>query len=85
MLSPMKTTVRLDDQLLQRASQEAGRRGVSLATLIEQGLQLVLRVPFKSPDQRVVDVSVRRVEDAIRPGVNLTNRGSLLNRIYRRD
>jgi hypothetical protein len=81
----MRTTVRLDDQLLQRAWQEAERRGVSLATLIEQGLQLVLRVPFKRPDQHVVDVSVRRVEDAIRPGVNLTNKDSLLHRIYRRD
>jgi hypothetical protein len=74
----MRTTVRLDDRLLQRAWQEAERRGVTLASLVEQGLQLVLR-------QRTVDRSDCHTGEVIRPGVELKNNASLFDRIIRRD
>jgi len=51
MLRHMRTTVRLDDALLDRARQEAARRGVTLTSLIEQGLQLVLRRPLKRSER----------------------------------
>ena len=79
----MRRTIRLDDRLLQRAWQEAERRGVTLASLVEQGLQLVLRLPRKSPDQRVVEPSDHPTGDVVGPGVDLKNGGSLFDRIHR--
>lgn len=38
----MRTTVRLDDALLEQAKREASRRGETLTALIENGLRLVL-------------------------------------------
>jgi hypothetical protein len=81
----MRRTVRLDDRLLQRAWQEAERRGVTLSSLVEQGLQLVLRLPSRSSDQRTVERSDCITGEVIRPGVDLKNGGSLFDRIYRRD
>jgi len=81
----MRTTVRLDDRLLQRAWQEAERRGVSLASLVEQGLQLVLRLPSKNSEQRTIDHSACRSGDVYRPIVNSNNSSSLFDRIIRRD
>jgi len=81
----MRRTIRLDDRLLERAWQEAERRGVTLASLIEQGLQLVLRHPSKSSDQRVVQRSDHPTEDVVRPSVDLKNGGSLFDRIHRPD
>jgi len=62
----MKTIVRLDDRLLQRAWHEAERRGVTLASLVEQGLQLVLR-------QRTVDRSGCRTGTVVPPGVDMNS------------
>lgn len=41
----MRTTVRLDDRLLEAAKREAARRGETLTALIERGLRLVLARP----------------------------------------
>jgi hypothetical protein len=62
----MRTIVRLDDRILQRAAHEAERRGVSLASLVEQGLQLVLR-------QRTVDRSGCRTGTVVPPGVDMNS------------
>jgi hypothetical protein len=45
----MRTTVRLDDALLERARREASRRGLTLTALIEQGLRLAMRQPRETP------------------------------------
>ena len=81
----MRTIVRLDDHLLQRAWQEAERRGVTLASLVEQGLQLVLRLPSKSSKQRTLEPSDCPAADVVRRGVDLKNTGSLFDQIHRRD
>ena len=44
----MRTTVRLDEALLERARQEAIKRKTTLTSLIEQGLELVLRRPMSA-------------------------------------
>ena len=62
----MRTIVRLDEALLQRAWHEAERRGVTLASLVEQGLQLVLR-------QRTVDRSGWRTSTVVPPGVDMNS------------
>ena len=81
----MRTTVRLDDALLQKAWQEAERRGVTLASLIEQGLQLVLRLPAKSTAKRVGDGSTCLEGEVLRPGVKIKSHSGIFDRIYRRD
>jgi hypothetical protein len=81
----MKTTIRVDDRLLQRAWQEAERRGIPLASLIEQALQLVLRLPFKAPEQRTLDLPVCHAEGEIRPHIDLKKNPSLIDRTQRRD
>jgi predicted DNA-binding ribbon-helix-helix protein len=54
----MRTTVRLDDRLLERARREADRRGETLTALIERGLRLVLASPQRRPENlaRLVDI-----------------------------
>ena len=45
----MKSTIELPDDLLARARQVAQREGLSMESLIEQGLQLVLRAHLQKP------------------------------------
>ena len=45
----MRTTVRLDDALLEQAKREAARRGETVTALIERGLRLVLARPDRRP------------------------------------
>jgi hypothetical protein len=45
----MRTTVRLNKPLLERARKEAARRGITLTALIEQGLRLGLTRPPNRP------------------------------------
>jgi hypothetical protein len=72
----MKTIVRLDDRLLQRAWHEAERRGVTLASLVEQGLQLVLR-------QRTVDRSGCRTGTVVPPGVDMNSNARVFDQTTR--
>jgi hypothetical protein len=46
---PMKTTVELPDDLYRRAKAEAALRGRKLKDLVEEGLQLVLDGPRRTP------------------------------------
>ena len=42
MVFHMKTTLNIDDHLMQELKAEAARRGVTMAALVESGLRLVL-------------------------------------------
>jgi hypothetical protein len=57
----LKTTIRIDDELLQRAWREAQRRGISLASLLEQGLELALKTPPPSAAR------ITRLSEIFRP------------------
>lgn len=82
MLSHMRTTVRLEDALLERARREAARRGVTLTALIEQGLKLVLRRPMKpAPQGARVSIPVCRAGGGVQPGVDLSDSADLLDRM----
>jgi hypothetical protein len=85
MLRHMRTTVRLDGVLLERARQEADRRGVTLTSLIEQGLQLVLRRPLKRSDRPAAVLPECRAGGGILPGVELDDGAALLDRMEDRD
>lgn len=75
----MRTTVRLDDALLERARREAARRGQSLTALIECGLRLVLAGPEKRPAQRRVEIPVCHAGGGTLPGVDLDDSATLLD------
>ena len=75
----MRTTVRLDDALLDRARSEASSRGVTLTSLIEEGLRLVLRNPLEREERTHVELPVSRSSGGTLPGVDLDNSARLLD------
>lgn len=77
----MRTTVRLNKPLLERARQEAARRGITLTALIEQGLGLALRRPLKSSTKNVITLPVSGATGGTLPGVNLDRTSELLDRM----
>lgn len=81
----MRTTVRLNEVLMERARQEAARRGVTLTSLIEQGLQLVLLRPLKRPNQPTVSLPECHAGGGALPGVDLNASAELLERMEGRD
>ncbi|MFL5396627.1 MAG: DUF2191 domain-containing protein [Myxococcales bacterium] len=75
----MRTTVRLDDALLERARKEADRRGLTLTALIEQGLELVLRKPMARYHRERVRLPVSRARGGAQPGIDLDDSAALLD------
>jgi hypothetical protein len=75
----MRTTVRLDEALLERAKREAARRGVTLTSLIERGLRLVLANPESRRPERRVEIPVCREGGGTLPGVDLDDSATLLD------
>ena len=45
MVFHMKTTLNIDDSVMQRLREEAARRGTTMSALVEAGLRLVLAPP----------------------------------------
>jgi len=76
----MRTTVRLDDRLLEQAKREARRRGDTLTALITEGLRLVLAGSTPGTSQRPlrVQLPVCRVGGGVRPGIDLDNSADVL-------
>ena len=85
MLRHMRTTVRLDDSLLTRARREEARRGVTLTSLIEQGLENVLASPMLNAKRRRVSLPVCRAGGGTMRGVDLNDSAALLDRMEGRD
>jgi hypothetical protein len=77
----MRTTVRLDDALMQKLKQEAARRGETLTSLIEQGLRLVLAAPIRKKTNRRVRLPVCRAGGGPLPGIDLSDSTALLDRM----
>ena len=75
----MRTTVRVDDALLEQAKREAAKRGETLTSLIELGLRLVLAESGReTPRQRVV-LPISTAGGGVRPGIDIDNNASLLD------
>jgi hypothetical protein len=76
----MRTTIRLDDGLLQQAKAEARQRRKTLTSLIEEGLRLVLvsEKPAASGRKKIV-LPVSRAWGGLLPGVDLDNSAGLLD------
>ena len=77
----MRTTVRLEDALLEQAKREAARRGKTLTALIEQGLRLALAEPRRKRARPRVKLPVCRLGGGVLPGVDLDDGSALLDRM----
>lgn len=72
----MRTTVRIKDDLLQRARKRATEEGRTLTSLIEDGLVLVLTKSKVARRKRVV-LPVSKASGGVLPGVDLNRSGDL--------
>jgi hypothetical protein len=72
-----RTTVRLDDALMDQVRREAEKRGETLTSLIELGLRLVLAQSSKPEPRKRVELPISRHRSGVRPGVDLTNNVSM--------
>jgi predicted DNA-binding ribbon-helix-helix protein len=77
----MRTTVRLDEALIIRAKNEAARRGVTLTSLIEQGLKSALTRPQKKNARSHVQLPVCKMKGGTLPGINIDRMADLLDRL----
>ena len=74
----MRTTVRLDDALLNQVKQEAARRKQTVTSLIEMGLRLVLAQSKAVRRRPRVTLPVCRAGGGVLPGVDLNHSSALL-------
>lgn len=73
----MRTTIRLDDQLLKSAKRYAHETGKSLTAVVEDALRQILsRRAVKQPRQLVKLTTVSG--QGVRPGIDLDDSASLL-------
>jgi hypothetical protein len=75
----MRTTIRLDDALLEQARQEAARRRQTLTELVEQGLRLVLRESHAPRRRKRVSLPVSKNKGGTLPCVDLSDNSALLD------
>jgi hypothetical protein len=75
----MRTTVRINDDLLQQAKKRAAEEGRTLTSLIEDGLALILAKP-KPIRRKRVQLPVSKASGGVLPGVDL-NRFSDLEEV----
>ncbi|MBN1961327.1 MAG: DUF2191 domain-containing protein [Deltaproteobacteria bacterium] len=75
----MRTTVRLNDQLLTRAKREAARQGETLTALIERGLLLVLAHSEKVKYHQQIKLPVCKAGGGTLPGIDLNDSATLLD------
>ena len=73
----MRTTVRLDDALLDQAREEARRRGETLTSLMEKGLRLELARSKPLTQRRKVLLPVSKAGGGVMPGVDLHDSAAL--------
>lgn len=73
----MRTTIRLDDDLLMRAKREALERGTTLTAVIEDALRRALVEPSNGGRPTFAVPTFRG--DGLQPGVDLDDSASLLD------
>jgi hypothetical protein len=72
----MRTTVRINDNLLERAKKQAADEGRTLTSLIENGLALILVKP-KADRRERVELPVSKASGGVLPGVALNRTSDL--------
>jgi hypothetical protein len=75
----MRTTVRLDDGLLEQAKAEARLKQRTLTSLIEEGLRIVLTNGETVAPRKKIVLPTGRERGGVLPGVDLDSNASLLD------
>lgn len=81
MATTQRTTVRLDEGLLNEAKREARRRGETLTSLVEKGLRHEIARRRSSPRRTHRPMPVSKATGGVLPGVDLSNSADLLDRL----
>jgi hypothetical protein len=76
-----RTTVRLPEELLNRARRKAAAEGRTLTSLIEQGLTLVVSRKAKARSATRNDPPVSKARGGLRPGFYWENLASLIQEL----
>jgi hypothetical protein len=74
----MRTTVRLDDKLLEHAKKEAARQGKTLTAFMDEAIRHALAKPDKRQTRKRVHLPVSRSVGGTLPGVDLNDSARLL-------
>ena len=77
----MRTTVRLNENLLRQVKRVAHERGETMTSLIEQGLRHVVAESAASHRRKRVKLPVSREGGGVAPGVDLDNSAALLDKM----
>jgi hypothetical protein len=77
----VRTTVRLDERLLEKAKAEARKRGETLTSLMEHGLRLALAGSHARERAERVTLPVSKASGGVRPGIDLDDTSDLLDRL----
>ena len=72
-----RTTVRLPEELLDRARRKAAAEGRTLTSLIEEGLQLVIAENRQAKKAKRVMPRISEATGGLMPGIDLTDSAAL--------
>ena len=75
----MRTTIRINDDLLKRAKKRAADEGRTLTSLVEDGLVLVLS-KAKASHRKRIELPVSKATGGVLPGVDM-NRSTDLEEV----
>ena len=67
----MRTTIRLDDNLMARVKKEAARRGETFTSMVERALRLILAQPARPILRTTVRLPVCNAGGGTLPGVDI--------------
>jgi hypothetical protein len=72
-----RTTVRLPEELLERARRKAASENRTLTSLIEDGLRVVVDQNRRTEKKRRITPRISKAGGGLMPGVDLTNPSAL--------
>lgn len=75
----MRTTLRVDDELLRQAKSHAARQGRSLTSVFEEALRRLLTESARHEQRTLVELPVSAASGGVLPGVDLDDSAALLD------
>ena len=66
----MRTTIRLNEELLQRAKKRAAEEGRTLTSLVEEALTIILSPP-KGYKKKRIDLPISKASGGVQTGIDL--------------
>ena len=75
----MRTTLRVDDELLRQAKSHAARQGRSLTSIFEEALRRLLAESQRQEERKRVELPVSAATGGVLPGVDIDDSAALLD------